>query len=320
MAKNDNKDLIQSYIFTVAKYDFSAYEKRILYRQIEIEQALIEGQPIGKGVKIDTSLWGNKRYTIPLSYLLKDNEDKNYHQIKKAFESLLKKIIVYEDDESIQGFGVIQEFELKKRSSIVSWVAHPKIVEATMNFAKGYRKFELITAMEFESVYAMRFYELMSGQKTPIEYKVEKLKSIFQVEKKYKLTADFVRRIVDVAKKELDEKSPYSFDYVPQKTGRKITSILFFPKYNPKNRDSSLEKHNLQKQISLSWDLPKEVTDYLKHNFDFTTDGIKNNIDLFKLAHEQLDIIGFLAALKGKIRQSDNPQGYIIGALKKQLQ
>jgi len=37
-----------------------------------------------------------------------------------------------------------------------------------MNFAKGYRKYELQTAMEFESVYAMRFYELLSGQKTPL--------------------------------------------------------------------------------------------------------------------------------------------------------
>ena len=56
-----------------------------------------------------------------------------------------------------------------------------------------------------------------------------------------------------------------------------------------------------------------------KHNFEFTTDGIKNNIDLFKSAHEQLDLIQFLAGIKGKVRESSNPQGYVIGAIRKQI-
>lgn len=88
MAKRNNKDLLQSYIFTTAKYDFSVYEKRILYRQIEIEQQLLEGKSVGKDVKIDTNLWGDKRYTIPLKWLLKDENDKNHTQIKKVFISL----------------------------------------------------------------------------------------------------------------------------------------------------------------------------------------------------------------------------------------
>jgi len=319
MKKKDNKDIIQSYIFTTAKYDFSVYEKRILYRQIEIEQQLIEGHKIGKGIKIDTNLWGNKRYTIPLRLLLSDINDKNYKQIKLAFESLLKKTIRYEDEYIVQGFGIIQEYEIEKRSSFVSWVAHPKIVDATMNFAKGYRKYELKTAMNFESVYAMRFYELLSGQKTPLTYTIENIKEMFGIieSKAYNKFSNFKNRVLDAAKKELDKCSPYTFTYEMNKTGRRFTSVTFFPKQQPQFRDSDLEKHELQKKVSLSWDLPKEVTDYLIHNFDFTKDGIKNNLDLFKQAHEQLDLISFLAAIKGKVRTSNNPQGYIIGALKK---
>jgi len=101
------------------------------------------------------------------------------------------------------------------------------------------------------------------------------------------------------------------------KTGRKFTSVTFYPKQQPQFRDDSLEKHELQKQVSLSWDLPKEITDYLIHNFEFTKDGIKNNLDLFKQAHEQIDLVSFLASIKGKVRTSANPQGYIIGAIRK---
>lgn len=35
-----NKDLIQSYIMTTAKYDFNVYEKRIIYRLVEMAQEM----------------------------------------------------------------------------------------------------------------------------------------------------------------------------------------------------------------------------------------------------------------------------------------
>jgi hypothetical protein len=159
----------------------------------------------------------------------------------------------------------------------------------------------------------------MSNQKKPIEFKIDTLKEMFSITDKYKLNADFFRFVLDKSKKELDEKSPYSFDYKPIKQGRSFYSVLFFPKYIPKNRDSELEQKDLQKQVSLSWDLPRNVVDYLKHNFEFTTDGIKNNIELFRKANDQLDLVLFLANIKGKVRDSNNPQGYVIGALRKQL-
>lgn len=56
--------------------------------------------------------------------------------------------------------------------------------------------------------------------------------------------------------------------------------------------------------------------DYLKHNFNFTTDGI----DLFKDVNNKINLIDFSANMKGKTRESKNPQGYIVGTLRKQLQ
>ena len=320
MNKKDNKDIIQSYIFTVAKYDFSVYEKRIIYRQIEIEQELLENKKIGDGVSIDTTIWGNKRYTIPLRFLLKDDEDKNHSQIAKAFESLLKKTISYEDQYTKEGFGIIQEYKIEKRGSFVSWVAHPRIVEATMNFAKGYRKYELITAMTFESVYSMRFYELLSGQKEPLTYSIEDLKERFQITGKYKQINDFLKRVIDPAKSELDAKSPYSFTYKPNKIGRKFTSITFYPIYQPEHRDPTLERIELQRKISPSWDLTKNVLDYLKHGFLFTTPEIKQQIDIFKQAQNEIpDFINFMSAVKARASRAKNPKGYLINSIKKEL-
>ena len=40
----ENKNVIQSYMLTAARYDFSVYEKRILYRLVELAQAELQGK------------------------------------------------------------------------------------------------------------------------------------------------------------------------------------------------------------------------------------------------------------------------------------
>ncbi len=320
MQKISNKDILQSYILTTAKYDYSVYEKRILYRLVEIAQSEIEGLKFSEDCrKVEHDLFGLVSITLPISSILANENDKNYKKAKDALISLSQKYIIYEDSEVWEKINIVVLPKIEKRKSTFTFTIAPRIWDCILNFSKGYRKFELKTAMQFESVYAMRFYELVSGQEAPITYNIDTLKDIFQISEKYKKINDFIKRVIEPAKTELDRCSPYTFEYKMNKTGRTFTSVTLFPKYQPKYRNIELENHNLQKQVSLSWDLPKNVVDYLKHNFNFTTEGIKNNIDLFKVANNQIDLIEFLSLLKGRSRNSKNPQGYIIGAIKKKI-
>ena len=50
----NNKQVFQSYVLTTAKYDFSPYEKRIMYRLIELAQKEIEElKPLAKADGIE---------------------------------------------------------------------------------------------------------------------------------------------------------------------------------------------------------------------------------------------------------------------------
>lgn len=318
MAIVNSKEVLQSYIITTAKYDFSIYEKRILYRQIEIEQELLNGMKIRPGVKIETNLWKDKRYTIPVNWLLPNGEqDKNHYQVKKAFNSLMKKIINYEDEDRIVGFPLIMNFEVDKKGETVTWQAYSMVVDAIVNFAKGFRKYELKTAIEFNSVYSMRFYELLSGQERPITFTIDNLKAMFMLEDKYSLVAMFIKKVIDVAKKELDEKSPYSFEYKINKQGKKFHSITFYPTFKPEHRDEVLEARELQKQISLQWDLTRETVKYLKEVHLFDEKEIKQHIELFKEANNKFDLLIFLAEKRRYLETAKNPKGYIISCIKK---
>ena len=68
--KITNKEVLQSYILTTAKYDYSVYEKRILYRIIEILQFLIEGKKLNEKYSIQITTQNDYDFQIPLSSIL----------------------------------------------------------------------------------------------------------------------------------------------------------------------------------------------------------------------------------------------------------
>lgn len=319
--KITNKDLIQSYILTTAKYDYSVYEKRILYRIIEMMQQYTAGKKLNEKYYIQKTIFDDVDVIMPIRSFLKDEKDNNHSRAKEALLRLNKKQIIFEDNKSWGAFNLIERPVVDKLGDFVSFRISPTIAKVFLDFSKGYSKYELTTAMKFESVYAMRFYELLSEQKRPITYTIQNLKIMFKLEDKYALTANFTRKVIDVAKKELDKNSPYSFEYAPVKTGRAITSITFYPVYNPKNRDATIEAKRLSKRTSLRFDLDKIVINYLVENYVFSIDEINNNRDLFAEAQssEKIDLLYFLAEQKRNASTKKNPKGWIINAIKKQL-
>jgi hypothetical protein len=315
-----NSDLIQSYIITSARYDFNVYEKRILYRIIEMIQYLIEGKKLNANYSIDENLFGDRRFTMPIAAFLAGEEDNNYNRAKEALRKLEEKKFEYEDDELWTVIHIIEKVRIKKRDSYVIFEVRKELYEAFMNFSKGFRRFELKTTMMFTSVYAMRFYELISGKDNPVRYDYEALKLLFGLQDKYSRINDFTKDVIEIAKKELDAKSPYTFRYRPYKHGRKIAGWIFTPIYQPHLRDKQLERKELQKQVSLSWDLPREVRIYLRDSYLFLDEEIKRNIDVFKAMHARKNLLEWLAgSVKSRALRAKNPKGYLINAMKKEI-
>ena len=157
----------------------------------------------------------------------------------------------------------------------------------------------------------MRFYELFSKQKKPITYSIEHIKEIFKIENKYNKITDFERRVLIPAKKELDEKSPYSFKYKAIKTGRKITSILFTPYKTKKDTKEEIKEMLL---ISSNFQF------YLKITFGFSDTEIKNNIELFQRSEKEIPNFGaWILSKQYKINSAKNKKGYLIQILKNKL-
>ena len=317
----ENKEIVQSYILTAAKYDFSVYEKRILYRIIELMQEYTAGKVLNRQYNIQESLFGDVDIQMPTSAFLKDEKDQNYSIVKKALMDLNLKRVQFVDKERQKWylFNIIERPVAHMKQGFISFRIHPIMAAAFMDFSMGHRKFELKTSMQFESVYAMRFYELMSGQKDPITFGIDKLKEMFKLENKYKQVNDFIKRVIIPAKEELDKYSPFSFEYKINKDGRKYKSITFYPVKITKNQDPNIIKSNALKKISLRWSISKEIESYIKENFGITTKELESHKELLEIANKQLDLLGLLTEKKRYISDAKSPMGYIVAMLRERV-
>lgn len=335
MAKTNNKLQFQSYIFTTAKYDFSVYEKRILYRMIEIEQRLINQEALDKAVKIEANLWGDKKYTVPMSLLLStselddttENRSKNNNRFIKAFSALQDKKVVYEDSEVYGRVGVIDKFEFKKNERFVSWKADSKIIEMITDFSKGWRMYELKIAFNMQSQYSMRFYELIANKTKKISYKMSDIIKMFSLENTYLRTgtkkhnyALIELRVIKKAQEELDRVSPYTFTY---KLSEDYAVLDLFPVYQPQFASAKYKRENKTSEISLEAVMSENEKEIYLNEFGFSEQGLKNNYALFEELKKTFPA-NFEFFLFQTIREAlkKNPkakQGFIIGIIKNTL-
>lgn len=333
-----NKDVYSSYLFTMAKYDFSIYEKRIVYRLIDLAQKEIEGLLIKDNLRKVHKVGPAREITMPIADILKDEKDENYTIVKKAFKSLATKGLEYEDENIWVFINIIAAPKFDKKSGTARFSVFDEIWQCLLNFSKGFRKYELNTIMAFKSVYAMRMYELMSGQKTPLTFTNDSFESLcdrFKLPKSMRLHHKFEEKVLVIAKRELDESAPWSFTYKREtipwrgRTGEKVIGYTFNPVEMPQNRDQNLEKARLASKVSnidghLGM-LKQQVSDFL-HHLGFSKEEINalKNKTLFVDAQKQLGADGMIDALE-QIRQSalrskqTVGNGYYINGLRRYL-
>ena len=100
---------------------------------------------------------------------------------------------------------------------------------------KGYTRIGLKQIFQLSSAYAIRLLELMlqyrgtmQGKKIVRHIEVDDLRFLLNVdEAKYKLMAEFKRRVLDAPIREINQRTQYQLSYEPTKTGRKITGFTF---------------------------------------------------------------------------------------------
>lgn len=120
-----------------------------------------------------------------------------------------------------------------------------------LELEKWFTQYQLKNILEFNSYYAIRLYELLKcrdgetkNSQSELEFSIDELRTFFDCEKKYKLFADFKRKVIEIAVREINEKSDLMVNPTYKKTGKAITSVVFETHTNAFN----LLKHGVKNE------------------------------------------------------------------------
>lgn len=331
-----NVNVFQSYILTTSHYRFSADEKRILYRLVEIAQEEI------KGIKIKDHLYrvykqphlfenefDEELFEFPISSFFADGNGTNhYDRIKCAFRALANKTIEWDDvEEGIWRLShIISKVEIRRNSGVVWFSVSKWFWTSILDFTKGYRKYELLTAMKLKSPYSMRFYELMAGQKKPYTLTVEQMREMFALDGKYVRPSSIMERVIRPAKEELDACAPYSFDVVAERSGTgktsPITAFKFIPVFREENQDAEImRKEHTAKETTRNTFGNSEIYDLFSNVYGYSYKEISS---LKQIVNRAIDVMGksvfidFLKSIKDdyNYQKAEEPQKYLVGMIK----
>lgn len=324
-----SKEVVESYIFSTVRHDFGIYSERLLLRLVELAQREIRGLDFKGGTsigKVEIGEWGDAEVVIPVKDILSGDDDKNYTKAKAAVRNLMGRFLEYEDDEKYRATHILNEVDVDKVAGKMIIRVNRNVWRAMLDFSKGFRKYELETAVKLRGKYSLRIYKLVSKQSDPITYSITDLRKMWGLVDKYKKVDDFIKNTVVAAKEELDRVSPYSFDFVLNAAksaevnkGRKgrpaITSVTFFPIRRLANENTDM----VRKQVDPSMLLDRELYQMLKNKFDFDSQGIRANITLFDTAQRECDLLLFLDSIAPAALRAANIQGYVINSVRKHL-
>lgn len=171
----------------------------------------------------------------------------NYKYIKDTIKSLSDKSVwlsVSDREEILLRW--IYTAKIEKKSGMISIGISDDIKPYLLQLKDKFTQYELFYTLAMKSQYSIRIYELLKsyeylGSHT---FCIEDLKRRLVAEK-YSRFADFKRKVLDIAVREINKLSDLNVIYSLEKTGRKFTKVAF----NVKLKKDIDERFEVWKQI-----------------------------------------------------------------------
>ena len=325
MEQDNNRYLIQSTNYTTMRNNWGLYAQRLMVRIAQAMQYRLEDASLYEPILQPNDprlIW---RFKVAD---LMTGTGQNYTQVRKQLEKLPKNTVEFENDKgqwivcsifpSIKGDDKTGEIVVKINDDL--WGLF-------LELSKGFKKYQLNTALSLNSPYSLRLYQLLAGNQQPITYDLLWLKKMFGVERKYTLAKDFIKRVIVSAQEELNEKAEKSFIFKPVYTNKgkgrpQITAITFavVDTHNNTNFETRAKEIN---RVYGDSTIPQEIRGFLMVAYNFTPQGIRANAPLLAEAYMQMrkpTLAEFLRDKRDQAQRAKNPQGWIINAIRGELE
>ncbi len=277
--------------FIEAKYNLTLTELKIIAKLSSLIQ------------KDDDEFKVYKFTAIDLLEDLKLNN--NYDDLRDAIRKLLTRLVIIKTENSVLATTFLSSAEYFKDSTI-ELSFDKKLKPYLLQLKNNFTMYQFENVIALSSVYAIRIYELCKQYEKIKERVVEiqELKEILDIKaKSYNIYNRFKEKVLEIAEREINEKTDISIKFEELKTGRKVTAVKFLisTKKKQKNIENIKQIQIIEEQNEYNGEvtelfnlLPKEeqiekrkveleellinhTFDYLKADIEYTKNKAKTD-------------------------------------------
>ena len=308
-------DIVQSFLFSIGRCNLTVYEQRILCMIVKSAR----DRTARKLMKSEMYAWNVDEDNLAISVAMRDilsDGDQHYERVMDAFQRLMTRRFSVIDSSNGSWFStpIVYNVTHDARSGVVHFYVAAKLMGAILDFSKGYRQYSIDTALALPSPVAVRLYILMCGCSSPLTFSVDNLKSMFGVDDKYKQTADFIKKVIEPARRILDDEGVTSFHFERIKTGTKVTALKFYPIRRDKKSDNQLAA-----KISTSIYLNKDIQLYLMRVAGFSLRELSAHKVLLAEFAKINEGLAIIADICNRAAKRGRSKGWIISAIRSEL-
>jgi plasmid replication initiation protein len=182
-----------------------------------------------------------------------------YGQLKEAMNSLYNRSVMIHDIDPATKKPRVKETRWISEKAYIDGAGHvqivftPEVIKYMTRLETEFTSYQLEKVGNMTSAYAVRIYELLAqhrdiGNRT---LNLTWLREILQIAPdEYKLTTNFIRKVIEVAVDQINKHSDLTVSYKPLKTGRAITDFAFKIKSKgAKSKGQALTDQEIREQL-----------------------------------------------------------------------
>lgn len=157
--------------------------------------------------------------------------DNIYRESQKIGNELMQKVIKIETDQGWKMFHWVETMEYKKGEGIIEVLISPSIIPYIIDLKEKFTAFKLGNILYLQSAHAIKIYQLLAQYKAigARTITVDELRATLGIADiaSYKMYKNLKPRILEISKREINNKTDLTISYEEIKKSRKVIALKF---------------------------------------------------------------------------------------------
>lgn len=280
-------NIVQPNSITNAKYDYTATQENVITCIVDALQ-----KHINKEKPMDVNLWGDPIVRLKASEIAAGNTK---HYVINQLTELRKKDIVFQyqrpdtNKQSKVTTGLINSVDSVVESDYIDIEISKWAIPYILFWGKGIggTVYNKSLALTLRGIYAKRMYKLCCRWEDVGGFvmSIDEFRKLFEIEDKYKRIEDLKKRVLDPAKKEIQQVSSMYFDYSLKKVASRTYNTISFKIFGTK---SNVQKENTSEHYQFVYRfLTITYPDTNNNQAMLITDELANDVSILHKAYKK---------------------------------